>query len=437
MVKKEIIYFCSHCDAQYLKWQGQCDECGKWGTVGEINGSGEVGGEIVELKTLNDIERITTKINEIDNVLGGGIVPGSLILIAGDPGIGKSTLVLQMINGFNQNNILYVCGEESAQQIGMRINRLGVDGKNIQFLQETRISHIVGTVKSKKPSLVIVDSIQTIIDEQIQSEAGNVSQIRSSTGQLLKLAKETNIPILIVGHVTKEGTAAGPQTLAHMVDVVLYLEGDKMHEHRLLRGVKNRFGATNQVGVFKMEENGLQEVKNPSELFLGDHKEKIPGSVVSVIMEGTRPFLIEIQALTNKTSYGYPKRATSGFDLSRLELLIAVLSRRGGLKLDNQDVFLNIVGGLRTKDPALDLAACLAIASSLSNQPLPQKGVVLGEVGLGGEVRPVSGIDTRVNESIRLGFENIYIPSKKDAKKSTHIVVNDINSALTLLGIQK
>jgi len=321
----------------------------------------------------------------------------------------------------------------------MRMRRLGVKDANIQFLPETRISPICGTIRSKNPGLVIVDSIQTISDEQIQSEAGNVSQIRSSTGQLLKLAKETNIPIIVIGHVTKEGVAAGPQALAHMVDVVLYLEGDKLHQYRLLRGVKNRFGPTNQVGVFSMSDSGLKEVKNPSELFLGEHREKVPGSVVSVIMEGTRPFLIEIQALTNKTSYGYPKRATSGFDLSRLELLIAVLGRRGGLKLDDQDVFLNIVGGLHTKDPALDLAACLAIASSLSNQSMPNKSIVLGEVGLGGEVRLVAHFDGRVKEAARLGFNVMYVPSELDNKsQNTRIMpVKDISNALFVLGINK
>jgi len=426
MPKEEILYFCSHCDAQYPKWQGQCDECGKWGVIGEMGGSEDVSGEVIKFSDLSRVERITTKIHEIDSVLGGGIVPGSLILLAGDPGIGKSTLVLQMLKQF-QSGVLYVCGEESPEQIGMRMSRLGVKDNNIQFLPETRIGSICGTIKSKKPNLVIVDSIQTVSDENIQSEAGNVSQIRSSTGQLLKVAKETNIPIIVIGHVTKEGVAAGPQALAHMVDVVLYLEGDKLHQYRLLRGTKNRFGPTNQVGVFSMTDKGLEQVKNPSELFLGEHKENIPGSVVSVIMEGTRPFLIEIQALTNKTSYGYPKRATSGFDLSRLELLIAVLQRRGGLKLENQDVFLNIVGGLRTKDPSLDLAACLAIASSLSNQAMPKKSVVIGEVGLGGEVRKVSQSENRIKEAKRLGFDMVYSNDK----------VKEIKNALELLGIKK
>ena len=414
----QALYTCSHCDSQYAKWQGQCDECQKWGTIQESGQ--EAGQKPAELKSVSkpsSSSRISVGMNEFENVLGGGLVRGSIVLLAGDPGIGKSTLVLQIVHGFqsktnqplagNSKQVLYICGEESAEQIGLRMDRLKVSGDNIRFAGVVDIKSIINTIQKHKPDLVIIDSIQTIADSSIASEPGSITQIRATTAQLMQIAKSTNIPIIIIGHVTKEGSVAGPQVLAHMVDVVLYLEGDKLHQYRLLRSTKNRFGPTNQVGVFSMQDSGLIEVKNPSQLFLEGGGAQNSGSVVSVIMEGLRPFLIEIQALTNKTSYGYPKRATSGFDLSRLELLIAVLQRRGGLKLDNQDVFLNIVGGLRVKDPALDLAACLSIASSLSNQAMPKKSVVIGELGLAGEIRPVSHVDLRVKEAERLGFKEL------------------------------
>ena len=432
MAQDKIIHVCSHCDAQYSKWQGQCGECGKWGTIKSIAlGPGEVSaGEVVTLGASGQgAARLRLGLSEVENVLGGGVVPGSLILLSGDPGIGKSTLVLQIALGLIKNTpgeIIYVCGEESPEQISLRLKRLQSSGKELKFLTDTGTKSIVATVKKYKPRLVVVDSIQTLFDDALPSEAGSVAQIRAATGQLLQLAKSTNIPIIIIGHVTKDGVVSGPRLLEHMVDVVLYLEGDGIHEHRLLRSVKNRFGATNQVGVFSMAEQGLVEVKNPSQLFLNQTNETYPGSAVSVIMEGNRPFLVEVQALTNKTSFGYPKRAASGFDSSRLELIVAVLSRRAGLKLDNQDIFLNLVGGLKSKDPALDLAAAMAIASSLSNQNLPQKSVVLGEVGLGGEIRPVPYLEARLAEARRLGFENFYTAELKDIK-----------NALNVLGIEK
>ncbi|MBU2575889.1 DNA repair protein RadA [Patescibacteria group bacterium] len=434
------LYICSYCDSQYTKWQGQCDECDKWGSISQQEGNGRVSQKTVKHSSKPSIQRIAIKINEINNVLGGGIVPGSFVLLAGDPGIGKSTLVLQIACSIGDADsvpavcpskasglLLYIAGEESVDQIGMRINRLNLDSKNLEFLADTSIKNIIASIKKSKPALVIVDSIQAISDEDVEGSAGNINQVRACSSQLLQTAKQENTAIITIGHVTKEGYAAGPQALAHMVDVVLYLEGDKFHEYRLLRCTKNRFGATNQVGVFTMSEQGLKEVKNPSELFLRKRQDNSTGSVVSVIMEGSRPFLIEIQALTNKTPYGYPKRATSGFDLSRLELLLAVLQRRGGLKLDNQDVFLNIVAGLKTKDPALDLAACLAIASSLSNQPMPSLSVAIGEIGLSGEVRPVSHFEDRAREAERLGFKNLYTPKS----------IRHISEALGMLGIKK
>ncbi|PJC40494.1 MAG: DNA repair protein RadA [Parcubacteria group bacterium CG_4_9_14_0_2_um_filter_41_8] len=474
------LYICSHCDSQYSKWQGQCDECNKWGTIAEESEHASLPTESVSIASSTPLERIPIAIQEINNVLGGGLVPGSFVLLAGDPGIGKSTLVLQIacalisppctqgnsskisppctqgdsskisppvhrggLRGGSSASVLYIAGEESPDQIALRLNRLNASSQNLRFLANTSVKSIIANIKKHKPDLVIVDSIQTIFDEDIDGTSGNVNQVRACASQLLQIAKQENIPIIVIGHVTKEGYAAGPQTLAHMVDVVLYLEGDRFHEHRLLRSTKNRFGPTNQVGVFSMSENGLQEVKNPSEMFLSGQRGAIAGSVVSVVMEGSRPFLIEIQALTNKTSYGYPKRAVSGFDLSRLELLIAVLARRAGLKLDNQDVFLNIVSGLKVKDPGLDLAAALAIASSLSNQAMPQKSVALGEIGLAGEVRPVAHFAHRVEEAKRLGFEKIYGPSLSLRATGGSEAIPSINQISTLaemleiLGIKK
>ena len=424
MPKQETLYACSHCDAQYPKWQGQCDECSKWGTIIESGQAKAGAGEAKIAVAGAGLKRISTGIREADNVLGAGIIPGSFILLTGDPGIGKSTLVLQIVSSF-QNKVIYIAGEESPDQIALRLNRVSAKKEGIEFITQTLIAPIISAVKKRMPSLLVVDSIQTISDERIASEPGSPSQLRAVCAQFLQLAKETNIPIIAIGHITKEGSFSGPQTLAHAVDVVLYLEGDRLRQYRLLRCSKNRFGPTNQVGVFSMSENGLKEVKNPSEMFLEAGSLCRPGSVVSVVMEGARPFLMEIQALTNKTAYGYPKRAASGFDLSRLELLLAVLQRRAGLKLENQDVFLNVVGGLKVKDPALDLAASLAVASSLSNQSMPEKSVALGEVGLAGEIRPISLFEERVREAKRLGFEKIYGPDS----------VKDIAGALRILGI--
>lgn len=425
-----MLYYCTHCDAQYPKWQGQCSECDKWGTIKEFAIENGLAALPAVLNLGEAIFRLPIGLNEVDSVLGGGIVPGSLILLAGDPGIGKSTLVLQIAAGLmakSGGKILYVCGEESPSQIGLRLSRLSLAPENFRFLATTNLNAIISSIQSERPSLAIIDSIQTISSDKNDSEAGSVTQIRLSTSELLQIAKQSQVPIIIIGHVTKDGSVAGPRSLEHLVDVVLYLEGDDIHAYRLLRSVKNRFGPTNQVGVFSMTDAGLAEVRNPSELFLSRHPEALPGSAVSVIMDGSRPFLVEIQALTNKTSFGYPKRAASGFDLSRLELLLAVLTRRAGLRLENQDVFLNIVGGLRAKDPGLDLAAALAVASSLANIPLPKKTVALGEIGLGGEVRLVAHLESRLREAERLGFDNFLVPEK----------IKDIQSALRVLGIER
>lgn len=428
MTYNHPIHVCSHCDAQYPKWQGQCSECGQWGTIKSVALAGGVGqpGETLTLdKDIRAVSRWSVGLAEVDNVLGGGVVAGSLILLAGDPGIGKSTLVLQLALGLTARSggeVIYVCGEESPEQIGLRLGRLAAAGDRLRFLADTGVKNIVATVKKREPRLVIVDSIQTLFDDSWPGEAGSVAQIRANTGQLLQLAKAARVPIIIIGHVTKDGVVAGPRLLEHMVDVVLYLEGDGIHEHRLLRSVKNRFGPTDQVGVLKMSEQGLVEVKNPSQLFLSQASEIYPGSAVSVIMEGNRPFLAEVQALTNQTGFGYPKRAAAGFDSARLELIVAVLARRAGLKLDNQDIFLNLVGGLKSKDPALDLAAALAIASALSNQTLPKRSVAIGEVGLGGEIRPVAHLEPRLAEARRLGFTAFYTADLKDIKNALAVL---------------
>ncbi|MBI4122566.1 MAG: DNA repair protein RadA [Parcubacteria group bacterium] len=434
MARSEVLYACTHCDAQYPKWQGQCAECGKWGTVKEAEeGAAAASGEVVSIASSAAVSRIPTGLREVDAVLGGGLVPGSLVLLGGDPGIGKSTLVLHMASGIALRaggSVLYVCGEESPEQIGMRMARMGVRPAPFKFLSSTDVRTAVGALALHRPNLAIVDSVQTLSEGALEGAPGSIAQIRAVTSQLLEAAKRTGVPVILIGHVTKDGAVAGPKALEHLVDAVLYLEGDSTHQYRLLRGTKNRFGPTNQVGVFSMEERGLVEVANPSELFLHQGSRPLPGSVVSVVMEGNRPFLIELQALTNKTNYGYPKRAASGFDVNRLELILAVLSRRGGLHLDNQDVFVNIVGGLRVKDPALDLAAALAVASSLSNQTMPEKSVVLGELGLGGEVRSVARLEDRLREARRLGFERAYAPGS-DSNTS------DIAKALAILGIAK
>ncbi len=399
-------------------------ECGGWGTLKsemreeksdqakelKINPAKIV--DFSEVKN-EETEKTKTNIGEVDRVLGGGIVPGSLILLAGEPGIGKSTIVAQIANavGTPTGPVFYASGEESANQIKNRLQRLKCDLGNIKFLNETNVEKIIAAAADAKPALIIIDSIQTVYSLGLEGEAGGITQIRASAVKFLEMAKQKNISTILIGHVTKDGLAAGPKALEHIVDAVIYLETENVHNYRILRAVKNRFGSINELGIFEMSGEGFKEIKNPSSVFLDAGEENISGSVISCVMEGTRPFLVEIQALVSKTVFGYPVRKASGFDANRLQVLAAVLTKRSKVNLTNQDIILNVVGGLRIDDPALDLAVSAAIISSLLNQTISRKTIMLGEVGLGGEVRNVSRLEERLAEAEKLGFTKAVIPN--------------------------
>lgn len=424
MAKRQIRYVCQNCGSVQAKWMGRCPDCGEWNTMVE---------SVVEApskepprpslfsdnvpRPLSAIEpdqsgRLSTAIGEVDRVLGGGIVPGSVVLIGGDPGIGKSTLLLQVSAELARAGmrVLYISGEESPRQIKMRADRLGIAGDNLLLMSEVLLENILPHIEAAHAQLAIVDSIQSIYTERAESAAGSVTQVRECASELLHLAKAQNIPIFLVGHVTKAGAIAGPRVLEHVVDAVLYLEGDRFHAYRLLRGVKNRFGSTNEIGVFEMTEKGLQEVANPSEAFLAERLPNAAGSTVTVTMEGTRPIVVEVQALASTTSFGLPRRTANGVDLNRLLLLTAVLTKRVGIKLHDQDIFVNVVGGLRVNEPAVDLSVALAIVSSFSNRTVPADMAVFGEVGLSGELRGVGHAARRLNEAARLGFRRCVLP---------------------------
>ncbi|MEF2764567.1 MAG: DNA repair protein RadA [Mediterraneibacter sp.] len=426
---KKSIFFCQNCGHEESKWLGQCPACGEWNTfVEERIDSGVTKGTAAASRavrdsvreatvmpltevTANDDERCETGIRELDRVLGGGIVPGSLVLVGGDPGIGKSTLLLQVCQRMaRMKKILYISGEESQAQIKLRANRMGKFTPNLLLLCETSLETIRGVIEKERPELVIIDSIQTMYSEDVSSAPGSVSQVRESTNIFMQLAKGLCIPIFIVGHVTKEGTVAGPRVLEHMVDTVLYFEGDRHASYRILRAVKNRFGSTNEIGVFEMRQDGLAEVENPSEYMLSGKPENASGSVVACSMEGTRPILIEIQALVCRSNFGMPRRTAAGTDYNRVNLLMAVLEKRLGLSLGNCDAYVNIAGGIRMNEPAIDLGIVMAIMSSYRNRPIDEKTIVFGEVGLSGEVRAVSMPEQRVNEAKKLGFETCILP---------------------------
>jgi len=429
---RELIFVCTKCDAPFSKWSGRCFECGAWGTLQEssleiaerekINGKKlkrlEYSAGVLsdfDTVTASQFSRMKTGMDEFDRVLGGGMVHGSLMLIGGDPGIGKSTLCLQVASLIARSLkedecVLYVSLEESLEQVRMRLDRVGGATKGLRYLGNAESSAIIGAIIKHKPRFVVVDSIQTVKSSDIPSEAGSVAQIRACTVQFLECAKQCGIPLMITGHVTKEGYVAGPKMLEHLVDVVMYLEGDETHLYRLLRAVKNRFGSLHEVGVFEMMEKGLVPVANPSQLFLEQHASALTGSCVTVVIEGVRPFLIEIQALVTHTNFGYPKRTADGIDVNRIQLIIAILNKRAGVNLGMHDVYINVVGGYKVRQPSVDAAVVAALLSAYKDVSLGNI-VCMGEIGLGGEVRAVPHIERRVKEAFNLGFLKVYVPS--------------------------
>jgi len=434
MPKSKIIYQCTECGGQSTKWQGQCPHCFAWNTLVE---------EVIESKSikryaslaqtnaltkLDEVETIgilkrKTKISEFDRVLGGGFVPGGVILLGGDPGIGKSTILIQALSKITQesNNpcdVIYISGEESSQQIAMRAKRLELEVSDISILSEINLEKIVKTIEKNKPDVVVIDSIQTIFSEELTSAPGSVSQVRECSAQLTRIAKQLDITIILVGHVTKEGALAGPRVLEHIVDTVLYFEGDPSSSFRMIRAFKNRFGAVNELGVFAMTEKGLKEVTNPSALFLTHHDKQVNGSCISCIQEGSRPLLIEIQALVDGAHGQSPKRLSVGLDQNRLAMLLASLNRHAGVACYDQDVFVNAVGGVKITEPGVDLAILCAIVSSFKNQPLDKKTVIFGEIGLAGEVRPVQRGQERLKEAAKLGFTHAIIPKANQARQN-------------------
>ena len=447
---KKSVFFCQNCGHEENKWLGQCPMCKEWNTfveeavtVSKSNALRQVKeAEVISLKHVETDreERIHTSIEELDRVLGGGIVPGSLILVGGDPGIGKSTLLLQVCQKLceEKRQILYISGEESLKQIKLRANRMGEFTEDLWLLCETNLEIVKNVIEKRKPDVVIVDSIQTMYSEEVTSAPGSVSQVRESTNVFMQLAKGLGISIFIVGHVTKEGTVAGPRVLEHMVDTVLYFEGDRHASYRILRGVKNRFGSTNEIGVFEMRQNGLAEVQNASEFMLSGRPENASGSVVACSMEGTRPILLEIQALVCNSNFGMPRRTAAGTDYNRVNLLMAVLEKRAGIHLSNTDAYVNIAGGIKMNEPAIDLGIVMALVSSFKNRPVDEKTIVFGEVGLSGEVRAVSMPEQRVAEAKRLGFETVIMPEVsinmvKQMKGIKIVGVNTINDAIHLI----
>ncbi len=453
--KAATVFFCQNCGYESSKWMGQCPGCKEWNSFVEetVSKTPHMGGASASTvrrssslapSTLADISiseesRIVTGIGELDRVLGGGIVQGSLTLVGGDPGIGKSTLLLQVCRNLSGagHKVLYISGEESLAQIKMRADRLGEFTREMQLLCETNLDEITEVIRSSKPEAVVIDSIQTMYNENVSAAPGSVSQVRESTGILLQLAKGLGVSVFIVGHVTKEGTVAGPRVLEHMVDTVLYFEGDRHASYRILRGVKNRFGSTNEIGVFEMREQGLVEVQNPSEYMLNGRPENASGSVVACTMEGTRPLLVEIQALVCQSNFGIPRRQTTGTDFNRVNLLMAVLEKRSGLQLASCDAYVNITGGIKIMEPAIDLGIVLAIVSSFRNRALNPKLIAFGEVGLSGEVRAVSMARQRVAEAEKLGFTTCIVPyvCTEDCRKNSGIRVIGVRTVQDAINV--
>lgn len=425
MAKTKTTYFCQNCGAQSPKWVGRCPSCNEWNTfVEEVIQRGDEAKtpgivststqrsqkpQLVSEISIGTEHRIPLGDKELDRALGGGLVPGSLILFGGEPGIGKSTLMLQLALNLKKLKVLYVSGEESEQQIRMRAERIGMNNANCYILTETSTQNIFKQIEILEPQVLIIDSIQTLHSAHIESSPGSVSQIRECAGEILRYAKESNTPVFLIGHITKDGSLAGPKVLEHMVDTVLQFEGDRNHVYRLLRTIKNRFGSTNELGIYEMQGNGLREVSNPSEILITNRDEQVSGVAIAATMEGMRPMLIETQALVSSAAYGTPQRSSTGFDLRRLSMLLAVLEKRCGFRLGAKDVFLNLAGGIRVEDPAIDLAVVCAVLSSNADIPIPAKICFAAEVGLSGEIRPVSRVDQRISEAEKLGFEQIFI----------------------------
>jgi len=429
MAKPKTIYSCTECGGQTLKWQGQCPHCQAWNTLVETIAEKSVSrfspvsetGQVQNLSTIEAREepRYPTGIEELDRVLGGGMVQGGVVLLGGDPGIGKSTLLLQALSFMSaQHSVLYISGEESAQQVALRAKRLALDVRSVDLYAEIQLEKIQAMLAERKPSVAVIDSIQTIYSEVLQSAPGSVAQVRECAAQLTRLAKSSGTCIILVGHVTKEGALAGPRVLEHMVDTVLYFEGDMHSSFRMIRAFKNRFGAVNELGVFSMGEKGLREVKNPSALFLSHHDTQVPGSCIMVTQEGTRPLLVEIQALVDEARSPSPRRLCVGLEQNRLAMLLAVLHRHAGIPCYDQDVFVNAVGGVKITEPGADLAILLAVVSSLKNKPLAEKMIVIGEVGLAGEIRPVQRGQERLKEAAKLGFKQAIIPLANKPKQA-------------------
>ncbi len=454
--KIKTVFVCSECGYETPKWLGQCPNCNEWNTLTEeiiadkktavgTMSSAAVKKVISGVNLLSNInttdeERYITQISELDRVLGGGIVKGSVVLLSGDPGIGKSTILLQICQSMSGTlNILYVSGEESAVQLKLRAKRLGVDGGNVTIMTETDTQAICEYIMSQNPDLVMIDSIQTLQISEISSSAGSIVQVRESTNMLLRTGKSLGIPIFIVGHVNKGGDIAGPKVLEHIVDTVLYFEGERNQSYRILRAIKNRFGSTNEIGVFEMQDTGLCEVENPSAMLLSGRMSNVSGSCITCVIEGTRPILSEVQALVTTTGFGNPRRMSNGFDYNRLNLLLAILEKREGLYFSNLDTYLNVVGGMRLDEPACDLAVCMSLVSGLRDTPIDEKLIAFGEVGLSGEIRSVSHVQARVNEAARLGFTKCVLP-KSCIKQITNnyknielIGVKNIKEALSII----
>lgn len=429
MAKQKTIYSCTECGGQTLKWQGQCPHCQSWNTLIETIAEKSVSrfspvSEVGQVQNLSAIEareepRYPTGVDELDRVLGGGLVQGGVVLLGGDPGIGKSTLLLQALSHLSSHrSVLYVSGEESAHQVALRAKRLALNVETVNLFAEIQLEKIQSVLIERKPAVAVIDSIQTIYSEVLQSAPGSVAQVRECAAQLTRLAKASGICIILVGHVTKEGALAGPRVLEHMVDTVLYFEGDMHSSFRMIRAFKNRFGAVNELGVFSMSEKGLREVKNPSALFLSHHDTQVPGSCIMVTQEGTRPLLVEIQALVDEARSPNPRRLCVGLEQNRLAMLLAVLHRHAGIPCFDQDVFVNAVGGVKITEPGADLAILLAVVSSLKNKPLAEKMIVIGEVGLAGEIRPVQRGQERLKEAAKLGFKQAIIPLANKPKQA-------------------